>query len=113
MNAAQPSHSYGYLFTVPPGLHAVDLEYTFYNGNLTTSLYGPPLNGTLAHAFQQYIVDFAIGDSPNGKQSLGPIFPVYGTDEVVIEIGNSNFGLRLKDPDATARCAFWQAASYF
>jgi cholinesterase len=113
MNAALPSISYGYLFSVSPGLHAVDIEYTFYNGNITTSLYGPPINGTLAHAFQQYIVNFTKGGSPNGRQTTDPIFPVYGTGKVVMDVDNVDFGFHLKDTDATVRCAFWQAAPYF
>ena len=68
--------TYGYQFGVPPGVHAQDTDYTFYNGPGTPDVY-KTYNATVAQALQQFIINFTMTGSPNG-QGNSSAFPAYG-----------------------------------
>lgn len=81
-NAFFSADSYNYIFAYPPGYHAEDVSYVFFNGDTSTLDDGLAVNATLAYTLQDYIVQFAKTGNPN-SDSL-PTFPVYGTDGNVI-----------------------------
>ena len=45
---------------MPPGLHEVDLAYTLFGGDASTSDEGAPINAIVAETLQGYLVDFAM-----------------------------------------------------
>lgn len=107
---AKGNETYNYLFAYPPGYHAQDTSYTFFNGDTTTLDDGLPVNAALAYALQDYIVGFAIAGNPN-ESPAGPTleFPVYGENATVVEFTYAGLVLSTDD-DFNARCAWWQQA---
>lgn len=107
---AKGNDTYNYLFAVPPGYHAEDTPYTFYNGDETTSDDGYPVDADLAHALQDYIVGFTISGDPNGSPA-GPAleFPKYGSNATVLEFGSTGL-LTTHDDMDNDRCPWWQQA---
>ncbi|SZF04152.1 unnamed protein product [Blumeria hordei] len=102
---AYPESSHSYYFTVPPGYHAADVAYTFYNGDDNT------LNATVARTMQGYITNFAKSDgNPNGPGL--PVFPMYGNDSSMLVISDTVLGSVQVDSAANDRCAWMQPAPY-
>ena len=54
----------------------MNLAYTLFYGDTSTSDEGAPVNATVAETLQGYLVDFAMWENPNGKGL--PRFSVYG-----------------------------------
>ena len=106
LDLAFKNDTYAYLFDIPPGLHGVDLSYTFYNGYTSTLDDGVAVNGTTAIAFQDYITAFVLTGNPNGAGR--PEFSVYGADSIVLDIDYNLDGATQVDPVANIRCAWWQ-----
>lgn len=94
--------AYSYLFSVPPGIHTLDVCYTYFVNH--TSLL---TNETMAEYLQGYITSFAQDGDPN-KVNL-PAFPAYGTSFVDLNI-NQTFINTTIDPAATSRCDWWKTA---
>lgn len=105
------NETYGYYFSVPPGLHGEDIAYTFFNGDTTTTDDGLPVNATVAHALQDYITSFALNGSPN--EPGAPFFPLYGANITNQNIGLSMLGSQVNDTSANPRCAWLQKALYY
>ena len=63
LNTALLNEDRAYLFAVPPGIHAMDVPYTFYNGP-SAEVESPDI----AQAMQQYFVSFTENGIP---QALG------------------------------------------
>lgn len=108
LDRAFKNDTYGYVFSVPPGVHAQDTQYTFYNGPGTSDLYGT-YNASVAVALQQYITSFAITGTPDGGPDF-PAFPPYRTG-TVLNLTTSGFPSVL-DPTANERCLYWQQEPY-
>lgn len=73
-----------YIFAVPPGYHAQDTSYTFFNGDTSTLHDGVAVDANLAAALQDYIVGFA---ATGCWLTTRPAeFPVYGEDTAVVRI---------------------------
>ncbi len=53
----------------------MDLAYTIFDGDTSTSDEGAPVNVTVAETLQGYLVKFAMWENPNGKGLPG--FPVH------------------------------------
>ncbi|KAJ9605448.1 hypothetical protein H2200_010105 [Cladophialophora chaetospira] len=103
LNKAFNGTSYAYDFVVPPGFHAIDVPYTFYNGggtNLTAGLIAP-----VALELQGYLVNFAMHGNPNGP-SL-PYFPPYGTN-ASMQVIDWNSTTQAPHDANNPRCAWWQ-----
>lgn len=103
LNKAFDGRSYSYEFQVPPGFHAFDLAYTYYNGqgtNVTAGLFAP-----VALELQGYLVNFAMHGNPNGKGL--PYFPHYGSNASMQAI-NWNSTTQQRDVANNPRCAWWQ-----
>lgn len=102
--------THNYIFAYPPGYHAQDTPYTFFNGDISTPDDGLRVNATIAHALQDYIVGFAITGDPNGSPARTALhFPAYGSDSTVVELAYSGL-LTTTDDMANARCTWWQEA---
>ncbi|KAI9882271.1 MAG: hypothetical protein M1823_005983 [Watsoniomyces obsoletus] len=118
------SKAFGYIFSLPPGLHAVDVPYTFYTGlepsgeqgsdppasliELSLS-YGRVAVPELAIALQKYITEFVASGVPGGYKL--PPFPTYGEDSQVLDI--SVVGItEEKDTSDNARCEWWQKGGF-
>lgn len=107
LNKGFNNNTYAYEFQVPPGFHALDLAYTFYNGegtNITAGLIAP-----VAEQLQGYLTNFAMHGNPNGHGL--PNFPKYGPNAMINGIG-WNETTQQRDDAANPRCAWWQKGLY-
>ena len=100
-----------------PGVHGVDVPYTFYNEgweSIPAVPSQPPVqNTTLAHMFQKYLTNFAIYGDPNGPRGGElPEMKPYGRDNVALNINVSSVET-LRDPSAKEECIWWQKGLYF
>jgi carboxylesterase type B len=109
--ASTLSPSYAYLFSVPPGLHGEDTDYTFFNGDTSTSDEGVPINGTVADVFQRYLTNFAMTGKPTAEGF--PDFSMYGQQDTVTNIGDTGLGTQLTDPGVVPACKFFIEAPYY
>ncbi|KAL8868221.1 MAG: hypothetical protein Q9174_005131, partial [Haloplaca sp. 1 TL-2023] len=96
LNRAYLNQTFAYQFSVPPGVHAQDTDYTFYNGPGTPDVY-MSYNSTVALALQRYITAFATGILTSGEE-VSPPFPRYGHG---VLLNLTSAGL-LKAQDSTA-----------
>ncbi|KAK1829751.1 Alpha/Beta hydrolase protein [Podospora conica] len=93
----------GYVFSKWPGIHAQDLDYTFYEGQ-TVGAFGMPVDGAVAAKMQGWVVDWIVkGDAP-GSRALE--LPVYGAGANVVDVNGTAYAV-VRDPAANARCKFW------
>lgn len=90
---------YAYEFSVPPGYHVFDLNYTFYNGASEAVA-----NDTVAIAMQTYFTNFAVHGDPNANLTL-PQMPTYGALGEMLNLTNTGFEIA-KDPAANSRCKY-------
>lgn len=63
------------------------------------------ISPTVAVALQEYITSFAINGVPSGPSI--PMFPLYGNNSEVLDLNITEIS-EIMDPNANARCAFWQ-----
>jgi carboxylesterase type B len=103
--------SYAYLFSVSPGIHGVDIAYTFFNGDTSTPDIVSVVNATVATAFQQYLTSFAEHGKPRAAGFQN--FVKYGKNGAVTNINDAGLGVHITDPAARPQCVFWQAAPYY
>jgi len=107
---AKGGHTYNYLFAMPPGYHADDTPYTFYDGDSSTLDDGYPVDVSIAHALQDSIVGFTLAGDPNKAPTpLNTSLPLYGSNALVAAFTDSGLLTRLDDMD-NVRCAWWQHA---
>lgn len=93
--------SFAYQFSVPPGTHASEVPYTFFNPNEPT----PGVNATLATIMQRYFVSFAVTGSPNPKHKGLPEFPAY--DGGIVQNFNVSMFGPVQDNTSVERCNWW------
>lgn len=104
------NQTHNYIFAVPPGYHAQDTSYTFFNGDTSTLNDGIAVDAGLAAALQDYIVGFAATGVPaDNPAGTAPEFPVYGEDAAVVRITAEGV-VAGTDDMANERCAWWQQA---
>jgi carboxylesterase type B len=127
--------AYAYEFSVYPGLHGLDLAYTFYSGPGTApaaaatqqrrrSIADHVMQGLeraaaprrfwrrqdqfrlSAVAMQDWIVSFAMTGTP--KSSIGPAFDKYGKDQKILRLLADNvLPVAVKDDVVAERCEAW------
>lgn len=109
--AQKLSPGYGYIFSVPPGLHGEDVAYTFFNGDTSTSDMGVPIYPAVASAFQRYLTQYAMTGTPSaeGYQT----FSKYGQNNTITLINFYGLGSHEADPAASSACQFWAQAPYY
>ncbi|KAK2597723.1 hypothetical protein N8I77_012488 [Diaporthe amygdali] len=107
---ALDNQTHNYIFAVPPGYHAQDTAYTFFNGDTTTLNDGVAVDAGLADALQDYIVGFAATGVPSDNPAGTALeFPIYGEEAAVVEITSDGLVVGT-DNMANERCAWWQQA---
>jgi carboxylesterase type B len=94
--------SFAYEFTVPPGLHAEDLPYTFLDPDEPES----GVNITLARLMQTYFTNFAVTGSPNSGILPVPSFPKISG--LTVENFNITMFGPMRDNIPIDRCDWWQ-----
>jgi carboxylesterase type B len=102
---AYGNKTYNYQFSVPPGIHGLDVPYTFYNGFSQD----PTFNATVATALQGYITSFTKNGVPIAEGF--PSFPSYGPSATEINLNISGI-TTMKDPTDNPRCLYWQTAQF-
>ncbi|PMD32509.1 alpha/beta-hydrolase [Hyaloscypha variabilis F] len=102
--------TYNYLFAIPPGYHAEDIPYTFFNGNTSTLDDGVAVNEAIAYALQDYLIGFAMTGDPNKSPAGATVqFPTYGSEAQVIAFTSAALVTRTDDMDKP-QCEWWQQA---
>jgi acetylcholinesterase len=101
---ANTGSTYNYQFSVPPGIHGLDVLYTFNNGE------DPTINATIARALQEYLTSFVQDGEPSGEGL--PTFPIYGPSSTELNLNISGIST-MRDPTDNARCLYWQKALYY
>lgn len=110
LNSAYGSHS-SYLFDVFPGLHAQDVEYTFYNPDVVypgipvLTMWGD--NQTVAYVMQDYFTSFATQGIPESLQDGLSAVPAYGENATLTVLSKDGIDTG-RDPAANERCDWWQ-----
>ncbi|KAK9447757.1 Carboxylesterase [Limtongia smithiae] len=125
---ASYAKSFFYRFSVPPGIHSVDLIYTFWGG--TQSILGklaekefPRMKlssvADRAKQFQEYLVGFAITGDPNACSSSGVVFPraddAASDGDIAIlevELGGFRRTTLAEEGPTESRCAFWMEGDW-
>lgn len=100
------SDAYSYLFSVPPGTHTLDVNYSYYINSTWSSII---TNVTTAQYLQGYLANFVLSGNPN-RGDL-PDFPVYGLAHQDLNL-NETFVDVVTDPAANSRCDWWRKAYY-
>ncbi len=103
VNQAYGNNTRGYQWSIFPGIHAGDVGYTFFNGEVVGS-FGIPVVQDAAVKMQQWFVDFAAKGTATG--SAAAELPVYGSGASVVNVTGTGFPV-VKDPAANSRCRFW------
>lgn len=103
--------AYSYLFSVPPGIHTLDVHYTFY---VNSSWDSKVTNVTTARHLQEYITNFVERGSPSSEKEEGlPSFPAYGAATGFMDLNlNETFVDLRRDPAANERCDWWWSVVY-
>lgn len=99
----------GYLFSVSPGIHALDTSYTFFNGPFT-DIFGDVIDPTLAGRMQSAFVTFATTGQKNLALATAPGAPVAALTSTSLLSLDVNQTTIVQDPANNARCLFWQTA---
>lgn len=105
LGRAYVNTTYNYLFSVPPGYHAEDVPYTYYNGPISTVK-----NDTMAITLQRYLTGFAESGTPN-RQGLAH-WVQYGDKSEVLNLNQTFIDTRADVETTNTRCAWWQKALY-
>ncbi|KAF2870973.1 carboxylesterase family protein-like protein [Massariosphaeria phaeospora] len=101
--------TYSYLFAVPPGLHGLDIAYTYYDGGAVSNVPYEVANRTVALALQEFITSFAKEGRPQADGLTE--FRMYGEDARVLKLNVTGIE-EVRDSNANARCKWWQKALY-
>ena len=103
LKAFSINNSYAYLFKEGLDLHGEDTPYTFYNYSPTQDAYDIGLvNGTVAKAFQDWILSFASTGNRNGKGEV--TLPSYGNSRTMRLSSSLGLGISVADPAGKERC---------
>ena len=103
VNLAYRNESRSYQFSIFPGFHAEDVDYTFWNGETTSGL-GIPIVASTATTMQRWFVDFTEKGDAVGSSARN--IPVYTSAANVANITGTGFPT-VRDPAANPRCRFW------
>ncbi|KAF4628731.1 hypothetical protein G7Y89_g9423 [Cudoniella acicularis] len=111
-SGATEGNAWKNIFAVPPGLHSIDIPYTFFNGDTSTpnEVGGGTVNATIAAVLQDVIGDFVLTDTLNEKSV--PKSEPYGSGKA-FDMNVTDLGSSLNDPDQNERCKYWQTVSWF
>ncbi|KAJ3527258.1 hypothetical protein NM208_g10787 [Fusarium decemcellulare] len=106
LHAAYGDRAKSYYINLYPGLHAVEIPYTFYDGKNP----GEGVNASIATTFQELLTSFASTGMPSSPGLPGGV-PTYGNETRMLEVADMGFST-IKDPGVTSRCKFWNENKY-
>jgi carboxylesterase type B len=103
--------AYSYQFSLPPGLHGVDLEYTFYDDGGARPFDPATLSGVVseeaAHTFQRWIAEFVTSGQPNNVDGLSSLrYPGNESNASTVDLNVAGVSI-IPEYAAGCRCAFW------
>lgn len=120
---AYAGKAYGYVVTVPPGVHGLDLFFTFWRTDL--NIYDIiqvdidiPLisDNNLATGLQSYLTSFVRTGNPNTYRQSGALPPtinmvpsVVSTTDKVLNVGLLAYSIGQDDDSRKDRCDFWES----
>ena len=110
------NNSYNYRFSIPPGIHALDLAFTFYP--LTLTLAGieltVPVPLLYANGLQSYFISFIKHGDPNVERGAGTIeWSTFGNGKGIVDLTPAGFAQTTDNELPDDRCGFWQNAPYY
>jgi carboxylesterase type B len=108
LSVAFGNATYDSIFAYPPGYHAQDVPYLFFNGDTTTLDDGLAVNPTIAHALQDHVLTFAETGNPN-YVGEALTWPLYGSSAETLEYTYSGQVI-VTDDLKNDRCAWIQQA---
>ncbi|KAK6077846.1 carboxylesterase family protein [Seiridium cupressi] len=108
LSVAFDNATYDSIFAYPPGYHAQDVPYVFFNGDTTTLDDGLAVNPTIAQALQDHIIAFTETGDPN-YVGEALTWPIYGSSAQTLEYTYSGQVI-VTDDMKNNRCAWIQQA---
>jgi carboxylesterase type B len=102
------NNTWNSIFAYPPGYHAQDLAFVFFNGDVSTLVDGVAVSSEIAYAIQDHLVSFAVNGDPN-YDGAAVTWPVYGSSSEVLEYSYTGISTTTDDT-ANSRCAWIQQA---
>lgn len=97
--------SYASVFSVPPGLHAQDVAFNFYDHSQPDAELGI-FNESLALTMQDYILTFVKQGFPSSTEINTTDWEQYAKDGLVMNLGLQDIAMT-SDPVNSDRCRFW------
>ena len=112
---ANLNNTYNYRFSIPPGIHGIDLLYTFCPIILTLRGYDLSIPVPLLYAkgWQSYVISFVKYGNPNVERAGGTVlWSLFGNGKNIVDV--TPFGIYQTTDNQLPddRCAFWQPAPY-
>ncbi|KAH7110372.1 carboxylesterase family protein-like protein [Dendryphion nanum] len=110
---AYQQRAYSYQFSLPPGLHGVDLEYTFYDDGGAGPFNPATLSGVVseeaAHTFQRWIAEFVTSGEPKNVNRLQSLpYPGNRSNASTVDLNVTGVSI-ITEYAAGRRCAFWES----
>ena len=115
LSHAFANQTFNYRFSIPPGIHALDLLYTFYPTTVTVRGEQLSLPVPLLHAqgLQSYFTSFVKHGDPNiERRPVTVEWPLFGDTNMIVDVGPSGFSVVGDREISVERCKFWQSAPY-
>lgn len=115
LSHAFANQTFNYRFSVPPGIHALDLLYTFHPTTVTVRGEQLTLPVPLSHAqgLQSYFLSFVRHGDPNIERRPGTVeWPLFGDANRVVDVTPLGFSVVGDQEISMERCKFWQSAPY-
>lgn len=108
---AFPQKAYSYQFSLPPGIHGADLEYTFYKDEGQRPFDPATLSGVAseqsAHTHQRWIGDFVTNGQPKNINSVSSLlYPGHQSNASTVNLDLNGTSV-IREYAAGPRCAFW------
>ncbi|PYH70533.1 carboxylesterase family protein [Aspergillus vadensis CBS 113365] len=97
--------SYASVFSVPPGVHAQDVAFNFWDHSQPDTELGP-FSESLALTMQDYIITFVNQGFPTSAENNATEWEAYSKDGRVMNLGLQDIAIT-SDPVNTDRCRFW------
>ena len=109
------NNTHNYRFSIPPGIHAMDLIFTFYPMTITlpTNLFVLPIPLLYARALQSCFISFVKHGDPNVERRRGTIeWHLFGKEKRIVDVTLLGFWGVKDNQLSEDYCRFWQTATY-
>lgn len=115
LSRAFSNNTFNYRFSVPPGIHGLDLLHTFYPTTITIHGEQLTLRVPMLHAqgLQSHFVSFVKHGDPNVERRHGTVeWPLFADNNTIVNVNPLGFSVVTDDEISEERCEFWQRAPY-